>query len=133
MPNRPALIDIGENYNSARIALQAVAMGADLAICLSGGERPHIGAVAVAQPRPSLSDPARISATTSVIALLGHKEDELARHVAGRVAAAANCVVTVACGIHYEKLSAEQIGGIDRLVERLTDRLLQELGSPPGY
>jgi hypothetical protein len=133
MPNRPALIDIGENYNSARIALQAVAMGADLAICLSGGERPHIGAVAVAQPRPSLSDPARISATTSVIALLGHKEDELARHVAGRVAAAVNCVVTVVCGIHYEKLSAEQIGGIDRLVERLTDRLLQELGSPPGY
>ncbi|MBI3122079.1 MAG: hypothetical protein HYZ03_07340, partial [candidate division NC10 bacterium] len=55
---------------------------------LVGGDIPHIGAVAISIPRPSRADARRRSATTSVFALLGHKEDELARPVAASLAQA---------------------------------------------
>lgn len=54
-------------------------IGQDLLVAISGGEKPHIGAVSVAQPRPSLKDPKHTSATASVICLIGHKEDEIAK------------------------------------------------------
>ncbi|MBN2666725.1 MAG: hypothetical protein JXR67_09460, partial [Bacteroidales bacterium] len=54
-------------------------IGKDLLVAIWGGEKPHIGAVSVAQPRPSLKDPKRVSSTASVICILGHKEDELAK------------------------------------------------------
>jgi len=81
------------------LRLRCLRMGEDLCLTLSGGEQEHIGAVAVAQPRPSLADPARTSATASVITLLGHKEDMLARELSLKVAGALNVTVCVACGI----------------------------------
>ena len=82
------------------LRLRCVRMGEDICLTLCGGEQEHIGAVAVAQPRPSLADPARTSATASVIALPGHQEDMLARELALKVAATLNVTVCVACGIH---------------------------------
>lgn len=129
MGGQDAALRFGEAFGTAEIVLQAVPMGEDLAVTIAGGERPHIGAVAVAQPRPSLADPDRISATTSVIALLGHKEDMLARAVASRLAAATNRVVTVACGIHYDALAPADLAAIEGLVGRLADRLLHSLAA----
>ena len=43
-------------------------------VVVTGGEVPHVGAVAMAAPRPSLADPARTSATASVFTYLSHKE-----------------------------------------------------------
>jgi hypothetical protein len=53
-------------------------IGPDLLVAIWGGEAPHIGAVAAAQPRPSLRNPAVTSASASVICYPGHKEDDLA-------------------------------------------------------
>lgn len=123
-------IRFSETFRAAKIALEALPMGRDIAISVSGGERPHIGAVAVAQPRPSLADPQKVSATTSVIALLGHKEDMLARGLAARVAAAIDGVAVVSCGIHYDGLSDDEIAAVSAIVGRLADRLLEVLGRP---
>ena len=82
------------------LRLCCVRMGDDLCLTLSGGEQEHIGAVAVAQPRPSLADPARTSATASVITLLGHKEDILVRELALKVAKTLNVATCVVCGIN---------------------------------
>jgi hypothetical protein len=60
--------------------MTAVRSGDDVVVVLGGGERPHIGALAVAIPRPSLADPEQTSSTSSVITLLGHKDDELYRY-----------------------------------------------------
>jgi len=38
------------------VEAKAVWIGKDLLIYIWGGDRPHIGAVAAAQPRPSLAD-----------------------------------------------------------------------------
>ncbi|MGD8524504.1 MAG: hypothetical protein PVF56_25390, partial [Desulfobacterales bacterium] len=54
-------------------------IGPDLLVAIWGGEKPHIGAVAMAQPRPSLKDPEVTSSTASVFSYVGHKEDDLAK------------------------------------------------------
>ena len=58
------------------------AIGEDLVLTLSGGEKPHIGCVVQAVPRPSLSGDGTISVTSSVINLTGHKDEFLCRRLA---------------------------------------------------
>jgi len=89
-------------------------IGQDLLVAIWGGEKPHIGAVAIAQPRPSLKDPEVMSATASVICLPGHKEDELAKAVSEILAAALNTPVVVTAGIHWDNISKD---GIQRVIE----------------
>jgi hypothetical protein len=84
-------------------------IGPDLLVAIWGGEKPHIGAVAAAQPRPSLKDPAVTSATASVICFVGHKEDDLAKRAAEALAAAIGGRAVVTAGIHWDNLSEEGI------------------------
>lgn len=112
-----------------RVALRltCVALGRDLSVTLAGGEREHIGAVALAQPRPSLEAGGGVSATTSVLALLGHKEDELARRLAAELAAALDRVVCVACGIHLDAITPEELALVEALARDLATGLLERL------
>lgn len=101
-------------------------IGADLLIAIWGGERPHIGAVAVAQPRPSLKDPNVTSASTSVFCFVGHKEDELAKAAAEILSATLNTAVVVTAGIHWDNLEEEAILKIIKNSETLVDMILQK-------
>jgi len=104
-------------------------IGTDLLVAIWGGEMPHIGAVAVAQPRPSLRDPNVVSATASVICLPAHKEDELAKTVAETLSAALNSPVVVTAGIHWDNISQ---AGIERVIansKTLVDLILEETAS----
>jgi gallate decarboxylase subunit D len=121
------VIELSRSRGRVVVRLTAARLGADLALTLSGGDRPHIGAVAVSQPRPSLLGGGGTSTTTSVIALLGHKEDELARQVAARVALATAGTVCVACGIHLEAISAAELEDVGALAEELATELLVRL------
>ena len=112
--------------------LGAILMGQDLAVTLSGGDRPHIGAVALSQARPSLKGDGSLGATTSVLALLGHKEDDLARALAARLAATLGASVCVACGIHLEGILPDELTLVPSLVEELTLELIRRLGSVAG-
>ena len=108
-------------------------IGRDILVAIWGGEKPHIGAVAVAQPRPSLKDPDLTSASASVICLVGHKEDELAKAAAEILAATLNTHVVVTAGIHWDDLDPE---GIQRIIENsevlvdiIVDKCLAEFPS----
>ncbi|MGL1956130.1 MAG: hypothetical protein OCD00_02265 [Colwellia sp.] len=109
------------------ITLQAILVGNDYTIIIAGGERPHIGASALAQPRPSLENPKQWSASTSVMCVLGHKEDLLAHHVAQTLASQLKCIVSVNCGIHMDNASKAQIKTIQRLVTELMAQFLSKL------
>jgi hypothetical protein len=100
-------------------------IGEDVLVAIWGGEKPHIGAVAVAQPRPSLRDAAVTSSSASVICLVGHKEDELAKAAAEILAAALETQVVVTAGIHWDNLAPEAIQRIVRNSEILVDMILQ--------
>ena len=115
--------------NRGRIELRMVciSLGKDLCITLSGGDREHIGAVALSQPRASLETEGGTSATTSILTLCGHKEDLLARDIASQVAARTGAVTCVACGIHVDQIRPEELADIQEMAGELTRNLLQAL------
>jgi gallate decarboxylase subunit D len=103
-----------------RLSLEAVSvpMGNDLCIVITGGELPHLGAVALAQVRPSLRDHSVLSASTSVLTLPGHKEDEIARKVAEVLATKLNKNVVVCCGIHIDDITAAEMDFVFSAIDR---------------
>jgi hypothetical protein len=107
-------------------------IGRDILVAIWGGEKPHIGAVAAAQPRPSLKDPHVTSSTASVICYLGHKEDELAKAAAEILAAAFNTNVVVTAGIHWDNISKEGIRSIQKNSEILVDSVVGKIRSGFG-
>ena len=128
------MISIERRTDRFRLRMDIVFMGRDLSVCLWGGDAPHIGAVALAVPRPSLINPERISATASVIAVTGHKEDELARSLSIALASAAQCVVSASCGIHLEDAREKEIGEVLEKVREMIDEAKGALGSwPEGF
>ena len=102
-------------------------VGNSLLIAIWGGERPHIGAVAVAQPRPSLKDPKMTSASVSVICLLGHKEDDIAKACSEVLSSALNADVVVTAGIHWDNLNANDINKVISNAEILLDLILERI------
>lgn len=112
--------EISRTSGRITVRMRSIRMGRDLCIAIYGGDREHIGAVALALSRPSLDDPGRVSATASVLAAGGHKEDLLARRVALELAAGLDAAVSVSCGIHLDNASSEEIREVQRLVDEMT-------------
>lgn len=106
---------------------QWLTAGPDLLVLVTGGESPHIGAVAAATPRPSLADAGRTSATASVLCFVGHKEDELAKGLAEFLAASLGVRVVVAAGAHWDGLGPEHIEIVRQNARRLGEMLLKAL------
>jgi hypothetical protein len=109
-----------------------LSIGPDLSVSIWGGTHPHIGAVALALPRPSLKNRRKTSATASVLTLPGHKEDVTVKAVSEALAAALKRNVVVSAGIHWDNLTPEEIGTIIRLTEKLTRQIIEKTApSPP--
>lgn len=104
-------------------------IGNDLLVAVWGGDKPHVGAVAIAEPRPSLKDPDKISATASVYALIGHKEDLPAKTMAERIAARFNRKVVITMGMHWDNLTPEGIATIEKMNSRLESLLCRKIDS----
>ncbi len=84
-------------------------IGEDLLVSVYGGTQPHIGAIALGIPRPSLKLDGSFSATVSVLTLTGHKDDAVARLVAQEVAAELQRTTVVLAGLHIDSAAPEQI------------------------
>ena len=91
-----------------RVFCRVFNTGAGCIVHLMGGTKPHVGAVALGIPRLSLKGRGR-SATTSVLTVLNHKDDELARPAAADLAAGYNCPVVVIAGVHIDDARPEEL------------------------
>lgn len=100
-------------------------IGSDVVLMVSGGEKPHVGAVAVGIPRPSLEDPDVLSSTASVFALVGHKEDDVAKIIARKLSAFLNKNTVVTVGIHVDDINAEGIKLIQDNCNKVVERILK--------
>lgn len=109
-----------------KINLKAILIGEDLCVIISGGDSPHIGCVTLSVPRPSLADSRIISATTSVLNLIGHKDDEAAKYVSHMLSSELNKNVVVTCGIHLDNITKEEINITFELLKELTEKLIQK-------
>ena len=102
-------------------------IGDDYLVAIWGGDKPHIGAIAAAQPRPSRKKSETTSATASVICFPAHKEYEIVRVVSEKLAATLNANVVVTAGIHWDNISKDGIGKVMNNNKILTDLVLNEV------
>ena len=98
-------------------------IGADLLVSIWGGTRPHIGAVGMAVPRPSLRDASRWSATSSNFTFAGHKEDLLVKEVSEAIAASLHKNVVVTAGIHWDDLNPKELAVLQDLTRQLVQKI----------
>lgn len=96
-----------------RITLRVLRQGGDRIVAVSGGDAPHIGAVAVAADGMLLSRERE-----------GHREGELAAEIAERASERLGCCVCATCGIHYDGITREEISAVIGIVRDLTERWL---------
>ena len=106
-------------------AVEAIAVlcGEDLLLALGGGQKPHIGAIATAIPRPSLKDSEAVSSSASVHCLPGHKEDLLARGVALELAKQTGHTVVVTAGLHIDAANEKDIAQLEKNARALLSQV----------
>lgn len=109
-------------YHDPDITVETIEQGEDLLIRIFGGKA-HIGSVAVAEPRPSLTGEGT-SSTVSVINYCGHKDDAISVPVASKVCAAIGKHTVVVCGIHFDNIPSDLLKKISNLPEKIVEDIL---------
>lgn len=110
-----------------KIEAKALLVGEDIIVSIWGGTRPHVGAVAMAVPRPSLRDPHITSSTSSVLTRVGHREDDIVKRVSETLSSELDRVAVVSAGIHWDDLTDDEIDTIRSLCDELARRLVERL------
>ncbi len=100
------VVDENTRYKMELIAIKC---NNDYSITICGGEKYHVGAVAVASPHESIADDSKISATVSSVCLPKHKDDEIARIVAKKISSTFNCNVSVSAGVHINNATSDEL------------------------
>lgn len=118
--------DISEKKGSFEVSARTMSVGSDVLVVLTGG-RAHIGAVAIAQPRPSIKDEKKMSSTSSVFTHVGHKEDVVAKAMSEELSKELNKRVVVAAGIHWDGLKKKDIELIIGICSTITKRIIAEV------
>ena len=117
--------DISEKNGAFEVAAHVMPVGGDMLVVLTGGLA-HIGAVAIAQPRPGIGDPNRIGSTSSVFTLVGHKEDVIAKSMSEELSRKLDRVVTVVAGIHWDGLTQRDIAMVVELCGTIGKMIIAE-------
>ena len=105
------------------LTVEITCLGEDLLIALWGGERPHIGCTVLALPRPSLTGSGEMSATSSVINVTGHKDEEVCRFLAEQAAKKKGAVTVCTGGFHMDHIRKEQIDEVIQAVREIAKSL----------
>jgi hypothetical protein len=119
------LFDVSEKKGSYEVSAHTMLIGSDVLVVLTGG-RAHIGAVAVAQPRPSIKDEKKISSTSSVFTYVGHKEDVVAKAMSEELSRELSRKVVVAAGIHWDGLKKKDIELVVEICRKITKKIIAE-------
>ena len=108
----------------SKLFMHIVKVGEDYNITILGGEKPHIGCTVLSIPRLSLTGNNTISATSSVLNVTGHKDEEICRYVAEKVCTKKNAIVVCSGGFHVDNISKEKIHEVIKAVEELSHKFL---------
>lgn len=99
-------------------------LGADCSIIIQGGEKPHIGSAVLAVPRPSLTGDKTVSATSSVMNVTGHKDEEICRYLAETVAKKTRGTVVCTGGFHVDNITSGQIKEVMEAVKEIAQEIV---------
>ncbi|WP_031515783.1 hypothetical protein [Desulfofalx alkaliphila] len=109
-----------------RVSLMATLTDDGVAVQIFGGEKPHVGAVVMTLPRPSLAQKDVVSCNSFVLPRINHKEDDLARLMAEKIAKQWNEAVVVVAGLHIDKATAEDINKLVANTEKAVEQLIRK-------
>ncbi|PLY01811.1 MAG: hypothetical protein C0623_05010 [Desulfuromonas sp.] len=115
-------LKLAANAGGFEVTVEACFVGEDLLIICAGGDRPHIGAVAVAVFTGTGREP-----QVELIRVANHREDELSAAAALKISTTLECTVTFIAGMHWDTISkagiAQVLANVESLVDQLIDRL----------
>ena len=104
-----SVFKISAGSGNHKITMTLIPTDSGVVATILGGDRPHIGTVAIAIPRPSLKNPKMTSSTSSVMNLVGHKDDEIAKPISEKIAESLNLVAVVVAGVHIKNADSDDI------------------------
>ncbi|AKB79997.1 hypothetical protein MSHOH_3514 [Methanosarcina horonobensis HB-1 = JCM 15518] len=107
------MFKITKKISRTEITLEVKKLGEDYLLTLTGGKE-HVGAVAV-----GVFDEKSGRASSSVLTLPGHREEQLALDSARRVSRATGKTSVVVAGIHVDNISLEEIKEIVSTAEEM--------------
>ncbi|HET8686913.1 MAG TPA: hypothetical protein VFM18_09650 [Methanosarcina sp.] len=112
------MFHIKRKVGKIEIVLDAKKVGEDYLLTLTGGEE-HVGAVAI-----GLFDERSQRASSSVITMPGHREDNLALNGARQVSRATGKTSVFVVGIHKDNISLEEIRDIVSAAEEMVENFI---------
>lgn len=92
--------------------------GEDLVVSVSGGEKPHVGAVSLAVPRGK-----NRADNTGLLCAPGHRDDMPAHALAKKLCARLGCTVCLTVGLHVDDAGADDIALLMKNAEKAVDAL----------
>lgn len=107
------MIELTETVGRLTIRTRVERIGADLSVAIFGGDRPHIGAIALASPGWGCQ----------VVCLPNHREGDIAKRFASDLAAALGATVSVSCGIHLDGITHREIESVNEAAEKIFSAL----------
>ena len=123
---KPTKLTVSAGSGKYHLTADLTSIGDDIIVSIWGGTKPHIGSVVASIPRPSLDDPHRCSATSSVINFAGHKDEAVARMFSEKIAASFNTHTVVTAGIHVDNLTGAGMRKILDNSEILCSKLIKK-------
>ena len=121
------MVRVSTGAGRFRIVAEAKFVGDDVVVLVWGGSKPHVGSVALSVPRASLGDPEKTSATSSVLNLVGHKDDMVSKLFSDNIASALNINVVTTAGIHVDQPSENDLDELLKNAEKLCSLLIVKL------
>lgn len=103
-----------------------ITTGNGLAVFISGGERPHLGGVALASPGAEIDGEQLSSCDLWTLTVPGHKDAQLAQKIAKKLCTALGEPVSVSLGVHIEHATMDEIKLLCDNVEAAADLFLKE-------
>jgi hypothetical protein len=121
--------EVKVTYGEGRyhIEISSVVTGDGISITITGGEKPHIGGVALSVPRRSLGGE-KVSCDTWVMPVPGHKDTEVAVPVAEMVSRETGRTVAVAAGIHIDRAEERELRTLVENSLAAAGLLLEQIG-----
>lgn len=111
-----------------RLYAEAGKIGTDILVRVWGGEKPHIGSVAVSVADDCIGSDGKFRATTSVFNLPGHREDEITRMFSSEIAVALGTTTVVCAGVHIESITVNEISEIMENARELCSLVISTIG-----
>lgn len=106
------------------ISVSIAGVGEDFSVLVEGGKG-HIGGCALSIPHASISDENRISCTTSIINVTGHRDGIILKILSESLCQASGKTVSCTGGIHVDCATKEQIQEIQNVVEEIAEEILK--------